>query len=240
MKILAVIPARIGSTRLLEKPLKKINGKEMILWVYEGVKESNKIDEIIVATDSSKIKDVAEKNGYNAVLTSRDHKTGTDRICEVVNLSKVDYDIVINVQGDEPLIKGKDLDKLIKPMIENESIKVATPIQEMSNDFDNPNSVKVVKDKNDFALYFSRSEIPFERGKRDKVYKHIGIYAFRKSFLLNFNKWEQTNLEKSEKLEQLRILENGYKIKVVVWDSYLHGVDTEKDLKIVEKYLKGE
>lgn len=239
MKILAVVPARIGSTRLPEKPLRKINGKEMILWVCNGIKESKLIDDIIVATDSEEIKKIVDSSGYTGKMTSKNHKTGTDRVCEVVEKSTIDYDIVINVQGDEPLIKGKDLDMLIKPMLNNSKINAATPIQQVENGFENPNIVKVVKDINNNALYFSRSQIPFERGKREEVFKHIGIYAFKKDFLLKFNRWEQTPLEKSEKLEQLRIIENGYKIKVVIWDSYLHGVDTEEDIEIVENYMKG-
>ncbi len=241
MKILAVIPARIGSTRLPEKPLIKLNNKEMIRWVFEGTAESKYIDKVIVATDSKKIFNCVENFGGNAMMTSVEHKTGTDRVCEVVEKTNKNYDIVVNVQGDEPLIKGKDLDLLIEPMIKNPDIKLSTPIKKIDKEnIDNSNIVKTVIDRSNFALYFSRSPIPHVRGESAEFYKHIGIYSYRKEFLLKFKNWKQTPLEKAEKLEQLRVLENGYRIKTVKWNSILHGVDTREDVEVVEKYLKGE
>ncbi|TYB30959.1 MAG: 3-deoxy-manno-octulosonate cytidylyltransferase [Candidatus Mcinerneyibacterium aminivorans] len=241
MKILAVVPARLASTRLPEKPLIKLNGKEMIRWVYEGTQKSELIDEVVVATDSDKIVNCVENFGGKALLTSKKHKTGTDRVCEVVEKIGDKYDIIVNVQGDEPLINGRDLDMLIKPMIENSSIKISTPVKKIEKEeAKNKNTVKVVVDNNNFALYFSRESIPFISGENIEYYKHIGIYSFRKEFLLKFKGWKQTPLEKAEKLEQLRVLENGYRIKTVKWNSMLHGVDTEEDVRIVERYLKGD
>ena len=238
MKILAVIPARIGSTRLPEKPLIKLNGKEMIQWVYEGTVESNHIDKVIVATDSKKIFNCVENFGGDAMMTSVNHKTGTDRVCEVVEKTEQDYDIIVNVQGDEPLINGKELDLLIEPMVEDGSIKLSTPIKKLeSAKIEDNNIVKVVIDGDNFALYFSRSPIPYVRGEKTDFYKHIGIYSFRRDFLLKFKDWEQTPLEKAEKLEQLRVLENGYRIKTVMWNSVLHGVDTREDLEKVRAAL---
>lgn len=240
MNILAVIPARLASTRLPEKPLVKLNNKEMIQWVYEGTKNSKYINKAVVATDSKKIVKCVERFAGNALMTSKKHKTGTDRVCEVVEKIGQSYDIIVNVQGDEPLIKGEDLDSLIKPMIENKNIKLSTPIKKMKKEnVKDKNIVKVVVDNNNFALYFSRSPIPFIRGKHINYYKHIGIYSFRREFLLKYKSWKQTPLEKAEKLEQLRILEKGYKIKTVKWNSELHGVDTKEDVKKVESLLKG-
>ncbi len=241
MKIMAVIPSRLASTRLPEKPLHMINGKPMVQWVYEGTKSSTLINTVIVATDDQKIAHCVVGFGGEAMMTSLDHKTGTDRICEVVEKIGNDYDIIVNVQGDEPLINGIDLDSVIQPLIDDPDLMMATPIAAASDaDLSNPNVVKVVTAKNGNALYFSRSAIPFVRGEKPSIYKHIGIYVYRKEFLLRYRTWQQTPCEKSEMLEQLRALENGYTIRTVVWKSILHAVDTAEDVAAVERIMKGE
>ena len=240
MKILAVIPSRLGSTRLPEKPLHNILGKPMIQHVYEGTRKSKLVDRVIVATDSDKIVDVVKEFGGEAMMTSDQHKTGTDRVIEVVESLEEKFDIIVNVQGDEPLVDGTYIDKLLKPLIDEEHL-VSTPIIIAKEDeVDSPNVVKVVVDKTFNALYFSRSKIPFVRGEKPIFYKHVGVYAYKTDFLFCVKNWPQTMLEQSEMLEQLRILENGYKIKTVVWDCFLHGVDTIDDIKVVEEYMKGE
>lgn len=240
-KVLAVIPSRMASTRLPEKPLHMIYGKPMVQWVYEGTAKSNYIHRIVVATDDQRIVDCVHGFGGEAIMTSSSHKTGTDRICEVVENIGGEYDIIVNVQGDEPLIQGKDLDRVITPLIDNTGLMMATPIAvARDTDAQNPNVVKVVVDRNGKALYFSRAAIPFVRGTASEFFKHIGIYVFRKEFLLQFRAWTQTPYEKSEMLEQLRVLENGYAIQTVVWDSVLHAVDTPEDVVEVEKIMKGE
>jgi 3-deoxy-manno-octulosonate cytidylyltransferase (CMP-KDO synthetase) len=238
-KVLAVIPARMASTRLPGKPLHPILGKPMIWWVYEGVKQAAMVDDIIVATDDERIAEVVSSFGGKAMLTSVQHKTGTDRICEVVEKYGKAFDIIVNVQGDEPLIKGASVDDVIWPVADEKAL-VATPVVYASDeDMGNPNAVKVVIDEQGFALYFSRSPVPYVRGESSAFYKHVGIYVFQKDFLMDFASWRQTPLEKSEMLEQLRILEKGYRIKTVQWEDRLHGVDTPEDVAVVEEILKG-
>ena len=239
MKILGVIPSRYKSTRFPGKPLRDLAGKTMLQHVYEGAKNSKIIQKVIVATDSDKIyKTVREFNG-EVVMTSSECKSGTDRVAEAIK--EYDCDIVVNIQGDEPLIKGELIDEAIKPMLDNCKISVSTcgtkiySLQEIHD----PNIVKVVCDKEGFALYFSRSGIPyFLDCKVDFVYKHIGLYVYRKSFLVEFSKMDKTRLEIVEKLEQLRILENGYKIKVVITPYNSIGVDVPEDLNKVKKLLE--
>ncbi len=236
MKILAVIPARYDSTRFPGKPLADIKGKPMIQHVYERVKESKLIDKVIVATDDERIFDVVKSFNGKVVMTSKEHESGTDRICEVIK--KIKCDIVVNVQGDEPGINSKDIDKTIKPLIKNKKINISTLAIRIENDSDltDENKVKVVFDKNNFALYFSRSCIPFDREhtnnvKQSEFYKHIGLYVYTRKFLLRLKKLKPSNLEKLEKLEQLRFLDNGEKIKVVLTDRESLSIDTPSDLK---------
>jgi len=241
IKVLAVIPSRMASTRLPEKPLHMINGKPMIQWVYEGTTKSSLLSRTIVATDDQRIIDCVQGFGGEAMLTSLSHKTGTDRICEVVEKIGDGYDMIVNVQGDEPLIRGSDLDRVIRPMLDDPELVMATPIAKaVEDDSTNPNTVKVVVAQNGKAMYFSRAAIPFIRGEAPVVYKHIGIYVFRKEFLLHYRTWAQTPCEKSEMLEQLRVLENGYAIQTVVWETLLHAVDTPDDVREVERIMKGE
>lgn len=235
--VIGVIPARYASTRFPGKPLADIFGKPMIQRVYENSMKSKLINEIIIATDDKRIFEAATKFRCRAVLTSKKHKSGTDRICEAIE--KIKCDIAVNIQGDEPFINAKNIDKAIAPMLNDDSIKVSTIAikAENSADIRNPNKVKVVFDKNNNALYFSRSVIPSPRNEA-QYYKHIGLYVYRKKFLLEFAKMKRTKLEISEELEQLRILENGYKIKVVEVKEDSISVDTPSDLKKIKIYYK--
>lgn len=240
MKNICVIPARYASTRLPGKPLKDICGKPMICRVFERAKNSKLVDEVIVATDDERIFQAVEKNFGRAMMTRKDHKTGTDRLAEVAEKFP-DAEIIVNVQGDEPLIEPSLIDELISEFVQDKNLQMATVATELTdeNEMKNPNNVKVVIDKNNNALYFSRSLIPYPRNSgKLKVYKHIGIYAYRKSFLLNFAKMDSTELEQTESLEQLRALENGYKIRVIKSDCKFVGVDTEEDLKLVNEIYK--
>ena len=236
MKALCIIPARYSSTRLPGKPLKDICGKPMICRVYERAKLARSVDEVIVATDDERILRAVEFNHGRAMMTRADHKTGTDRLAEVAEKFP-DVDIIVNVQGDEPLIESSLIDELIA-QFDDENLQMATVAVELSDEDEmkNPNNVKVVIDKKNNALYFSRSLIPYPRNVgKSKVFKHIGIYAYRRNFLLEYSKMPSTPLEESESLEQLRALENGYKIRVIKSDCKFIGVDTEEDLKRVNE-----
>jgi 3-deoxy-manno-octulosonate cytidylyltransferase (CMP-KDO synthetase) len=253
MKISAVIPARHGSTRFEGKPLADILGKPMIQYVYERVHQSKLIDEVIVATDDQRISEAVKSFGGKAIMTSPTHSTGTDRVAEVAK--KLKSEIIVNVQGDEPLIKGNIIDKAIRPLLTDDTLQMATLMTRIDEvrDWLNPHIVKVVVDQKNFALYFSRSPIPFPRdlniGRLEshpfgtnrplpkRVFKHIGVYVFRRKFLLRFSKMKPTPLEKLEKLEQLRALENGYPIKITLVDYEPICVDTPEDLQKVIVYL---
>lgn len=239
MKFLGVIPARYGSTRFEGKPLETIHGKTMIEWVYKR-SLSSKLDKVVVATDDDRIAEVVKAFGGEVILTSRDHETGTDRIAEVAKVYK-EFDVIINVQGDEPLIESSMINSLITPFLEEPELKMATLKYKLDNmeDVNNPNIVKVICDKNDYAIYFSRNPIPFPR-KLDisNYYKHIGVYAYKRDFVLDYAKMPQTPLEISESLEQLRVLENAYKIKVLETKHKVLGVDTPEDLIKVIDYVK--
>ena len=238
MKALCIIPARYASTRLPGKPLKDICGKPMICRVYERAKLARSVDEVIVATDDERILRAVESNNGRAMMTRADHKTGTDRLAEVAEKFP-DVDIIVNVQGDEPLIEAGLIDELIA-QFDDENLQMATVAVELDDEDEmkNPNNVKVVIDKKNNALYFSRSLIPYPRNVgKSKVFKHIGIYAYRRNFLLEYAKMPSTPLEESESLEQLRALENGYKIRVIKSDCKFIGVDTEEDLKRVNEIL---
>ena len=243
MRAICVIPARYASTRLPGKPLKDICGKPMIIRVYERAKLAKKISAVIVATDDERIFDAVEKNSGKAMMTRADHKTGTDRLAEVAEKFS-DADLIVNVQGDEPLIEPNLIDELVAEFLADENLQMATVATELSDEGEmkNPNNVKVIFDKNNNALYFSRSLIPYPRNVgKAKVFKHIGIYAYRRDFLLAYAKMEPTPLEQAESLEQLRALENGFKIRVIKSSCRFVGVDTEEDLKLVnEIYRRGE
>jgi 3-deoxy-manno-octulosonate cytidylyltransferase (CMP-KDO synthetase) len=248
--IIAIIPARYGSTRFPGKALVLIKDKPMIQWVYERAKRSTLIGRVIVATDDDRIRAAVESFGGEAIMTSPNHATGTDRIAEVAQ--KVECELVVNVQGDEPLIRPEMIDQAIRPLADDPSIPMGTlckKIDRREEAFD-PNVVKVVFDRNGFALYFSRAPIPWDRdrwsGKSSfadltlgaAMYKHIGLYVFRRDFLLDYARLPQTALEAVEKLEQLRVLELGSRIRITITEHESFGVDIPDDLSKILKRLK--
>ena len=241
MKILGVIPARYASTRFEGKPLKDINGHPMIEWVYKRA-ENAAVDKLVVATDDQRIYDAVKNFGGNVVMTSKEHENGTSRIIEVINDPEYsDFDFVINIQGDEPLIDIKSINLLANNYREEKSeIVTLKKAFRKDEDVSNPNTVKVITDFNCNAIYFSRSVIPYERNLIGdyKYYKHIGIYGYTSNFLNELKNLKEGVLEKIESLEQLRFIENGYKIKVLETDSEVIGVDTEEDLAEVIEYVK--
>jgi 3-deoxy-manno-octulosonate cytidylyltransferase (CMP-KDO synthetase) len=240
MKGLAVIPARLASTRLPRKMLREIAGIPLIGWVYQAVRSSALLDQVIVATDSQEILEVCRRHGWKAQMTSASHRSGTERVHEIANLMAANaYDVYINVQGDEPLVRPDHIAALLDVM-EDSSVQVGTlktpcgPV-----DIDNPNAVKVVTDLDRRALYFSRATIPYNRDGGDPLYfKHLGFYAYRKPALDRFVSLCESQLERSERLEQLRFLENGIAIYVGETPHDTVGVDTEDDLQRVEKILR--
>ncbi len=248
-RILGVIPARFASTRFEGKPLALVGGKEMILCVCKRVTESGLFDKVVVATDSRRIFDVVNTNNYTAIMTDENHACGTDRVEEALNIVEKTYgefDIVVNVQGDEPLIGKEQLQKVISPF-EDEGVQISTLCKmiEDTETLKNPNVVKVVFDYNYYALYFSRSIIPYDRNEtleygiaKGQYYKHIGLYAYRKDVLREIVKLYPSRLERMESLEQLRWLEEGYRIKVEVTEYESIGVDTPEDLEKINKLLE--
>ena len=240
MNILCVIPARYSSTRLPGKPLADIQGKPMIQRVYERAQKALQPSAVLVATDHEEVYRAVENFGGKVMMTSKSHATGTDRLAEVAKAYPA-FDVIINVQGDEPLIEPSIIDDLANAFLEDSQLSMATvmtPIDD--NEKTNPNNVKVITDLAGYALYFSRSLIPYPRVNTENiVYKHIGIYAYQREFLLEYAAMEPTPLEVAESLEQLRALENGYKIKVLKTNFKFVGVDTAEDLiKVNEIYRK--
>lgn len=239
MKVVGIIPARFESTRFPGKPLAKILNKPMIQWVYEGANKSKSLEAIIVATDSQQIYNQVKDFGGEVVLTSKQHLSGTSRVAEVA--TQLDVEVVVNIQGDEPLISPLAIDDAVKPLLENSTIYMSTLKCKITNEDElhNPNVVKVVTSKDGFALYFSRALIPFVSPPYTSyIYKHIGLYAYRKDFLLKLVELLPTKLEQIEKLEQLRVLENGYKIKVIKTNYASIGIDTPQDLEKVSKIVR--
>lgn len=239
MRTLCVIPARYASTRLPGKPLADICGKPMICRVWERARRAEKPERVIVATDDQRIYDAVRKDGGEAMLTRTDHPTGTDRLAEVAQAHGA-VDLIVNVQGDEPLIEPSVIDELIALFEADENLQMATVMTRMEDEEEqkNPNNVKVVVDKLGYALYFSRSLLPYPRAAAAPVYKHIGIYAYRRDFLLHYARLAPTPLEKAESLEQLRALENGYGIRVLETASRFIGVDTPEDLALVNRLYR--
>ena len=239
MKTAAIIPARMGSTRFPGKVLANLGGKPIVQWVWERTKAS-KADEVIIASDSEEVIRAVKAFGGNAQMTSPNHPSGSDRIWEVA--AKLDCDIIINVQGDEPFVEPTVIDRLIDVMQASPAPDMATVVVPATREQigNNPNSPKVVIDVNDYALYFSRSPIPFLRtgGTEMPLYRHWGIYAYSRSALKKFVSLPESPLEKCEKLEQLRALENGMKIKVIKTEFQSIGIDTPEDLESAEKYLQ--
>ena len=241
MKAICVIPARYSSTRLPGKPLKDICGKPMICRVWERASRAASVAEVIVATDDESILQAVEKHSGRAMMTRADHKTGTDRLAEVAEKFP-DADVIVNVQGDEPLIEPALIDALVTEF-GDESLQMATVATELTEpaEMQNPNNVKVVFDRAGNALYFSRSLIPYPRNSgKAAVFKHIGIYAYRRDFLLAYAKMKPTPLEQAESLEQLRALENGFNIRVIKSSCRFVGVDTAEDLELVNEIYRRE
>lgn len=234
LKITAVIPARYASTRFPAKLIQDLGGKPVVVQTYLATVATKLFDEVLVATDHELIYDLLKQHNVNVVMSSTHHESGSDRIAEVIQ--DVDCDVVVNVQGDEPFVSKENLQSLIDVFQNDEQNKVdlASLMFEIK-DVDaihNPNNVKVVVDKNTRALYFSRSPIPFARDGKSYIpyYQHIGVYAYRKKALLDFTKWEMKGLEATEKLEQLRYLEYGKTIQMVLTQHVGIGIDTKEDL----------
>jgi 3-deoxy-manno-octulosonate cytidylyltransferase (CMP-KDO synthetase) len=238
MKAIAVIPARLGSTRLARKALRDLAGIPMVGRVYQGVSASPLLSDVIVATDSEEIMESCLKHGWHARMTSSQHRSGTERVHEVS--SQVAADVYLNVQGDEPLTHSEHVASLLRVM-QDPRVPVGTlktPAADL--DIPNPNAVKVVTDSAGRALYFSRATIPHDRdGMRPRYFKHLGFYAYRKPALDQFVALPESSLEKSERLEQLRFLENGIPIYVGETPYDTVGVDTEEDLRRVEEIIRG-
>ena len=237
MNAIAVIPARLASTRLPRKMLREIGGKPLIGVVYEAVRSSPLLAEVCIATDAEEIMAVCREHGWKAQLTSSTHRSGTERVHEVSGREPAD--VYINVQGDEPLTRPEHIASLLEVM-ENPAAQVGTLMTPAAAvDIPNPNAVKVVTDLNGRALYFSRATIPFDRdGARPAYFKHLGLYAYRKTALDRFVKLPESSLERSERLEQLRFLENGIAIHVGETPHDSLGVDTEQDLQRVIEILR--
>lgn len=239
MKTMCIIPARYDSVRLPGKVLIDINGKPMIQRVYERVSRYEDLDFVIVATDDQRIYDVVKSFNGNVIMTSVHHKNGTERIAEVANLFP-EYEIVVNVQGDEPMITSDAIRILYECMQDDSDVQMATLKVIMDeNDYDNPAAVKVLTDVNNNALYFGRSINPYPRNRDTEyvAYKHIGIYAYTREFLLKYSLLPKLKLESIENLEQLRVLENGYNIRVLPCDYNGISVDTIEDLEKVKSYF---
>ena len=249
MKKIVVIPARLNSTRLPNKVLLDLNGKSVVQRVYQQCKKAQSIDEVYIATDSQKVKEVCSSFTNNIILTDKKHQSGTDRIAEAI--SDIDCDIIINVQGDEPFIEPSLIDKLANSFENSDTIMSSAmhKIQKVE-ELKSPNVVKVTIDKNSNALYFSRSIIPHHRDEWEtllnhhidipvplKFYRHLGIYGYTKDFLIKYSQMEQSYLERLEKLEQLRVLENGYKIKMIETNYNSIGIDTQEDYKMALSLL---
>ncbi|MEK6693460.1 MAG: 3-deoxy-manno-octulosonate cytidylyltransferase [Nitrospirota bacterium] len=244
LKTVAIIPARYNSTRLPGKPLLDILGKPMIQHVWERARKAGKIERVIVATDDEGVYNAVTAFGGEAAMTSKNHLSGTDRVAEVISGFTFETEIIVNVQGDEPMIDPDMIDQVVKLLQNDSRASIGTLCRktEDNKEIMDPNIVKVVFDKEGFALYFSRSPIPYNRDGHGSVsyYKHLGIYSYRRDALLRLSSMNPTPLEKTEKLEQLRALENGFRIKVSETDTDTIGVDTIEDLeKVIRKIKNG-
>lgn len=240
-KTAIIIPARYGSSRLEGKPLLEVNNKPIIQWVYEKAKEVDGVDEVIVATDDERIFNAVEKFGGKVEMTSTEHKCGSDRIKEVADRHP-EFEYIINLQGDEPMIKKENIEAVIDG-VKNHHADISTLIRpiEDKNEVDNPNLVKCVIDNNGFALYFSRSKIPFERKENPiPFFGHIGIYGYRRDALMKMTTSEQTSLEIAESLEQLRALQMGMKIKTAIVKEKPVGIDTIEDYEEFKRLVSNK
>lgn len=244
MNVIGVIPARYSSVRFEGKVLADILGKPMIQHVWERAKQALLLDDLIIACDDERVATIAKEFGAKVVSTAKAHLSGTDRIIEVIN--PLDVKIVINIQGDEPLIHSMMIDTVAQALLDDNTVSMATIMRKIEDlkEINDPNVIKVVVDKNNFALYFSRAAIPF-RAQNSEIpapiyYKHIGLYGYTKDFLFTYKNLPVSNLEKIECLEQLRVLQEGFRIKVIETKYETIGVDTPQDLDKVKKYLKKE
>jgi len=242
MDVIGVIPARYFSKRFEGKVLADIQGKPMLQHVWENAKQSRVLEDLIIACDDERILEAAKGFGAKALLTVKGHASGTDRIIEVVN--PLDVKVVVNIQGDEPLIQPGQIDMVAQALLDDGTVSMATIMKRIENieELSDPHVVKVVTDKNNFALYFSRAAIPY-RAQNSEVatpayYKHIGLYGYTKDFLFTYKNLPASTLEKTECLEQLRVLEDGFRIKVLETKYDTIGVDTRQDLEKVKEYLR--
>ncbi|MEJ5352222.1 MAG: 3-deoxy-manno-octulosonate cytidylyltransferase [Melioribacteraceae bacterium] len=245
--IVGIIPARFASTRLMGKPLADIGGKPMIQHTWENARKSKLLDKVVVAVDDEKVFQVVQSFGAEVYMTPQNVASGSDRIALVAQ-ELPEANIIVNIQGDEPFINGKMIDEAIEPLLFDKKVNVSTLVKRITSveEMKSPSVVKVVFDYNNYALYFSRSPIPYVRDAKTnlekietgEIYKHIGLYVFRKETLLKFTSLRQTDLERIEKLEQLRLLEHGIKIKVVVTEFDSLSIDTPKDLELARKFYE--
>ena len=231
MNIVAVIPARYAATRFPGKLMQMLGKKPIIRHVYDNTVATGLFKDVLIVTDSDIIYKEIKENGGEAIMSKKKHESGSDRIAEAV--AEMNVDIIVNVQGDEPFIKKEPLEKLVR-LFNEPDVQVASLMRRISKEeAGNPNNVKVVTDRSGYALYFSRSIIPYQRDERTNTgyFLHVGVYAYKKDVLMNFTKWPQSSLEKIEKLEQLRYLENGIKIKMAETDYNNIAIDTPEDLE---------
>lgn len=238
-RVIGVIPARYQSTRLAAKMLRKIGGRPLVQHVYEHARQAKRLDDVFVATDHEEIAALVKGFGGKVVMTRVDHLSGTDRIVEAA--SSLSCDVVMNIQGDEPFMSAENMDRLAAAFDDDRNLRFATLCVKSNSesDYTSPNSVKVVFDRHGYALYFSRSSLPHYREKNSFFcYKHLGIYAYRRDALLAWSQLPASWLEASEKLEQLRILESGERMKVFIADHDSFGIDTEEDLKRAEEQIR--
>ncbi len=242
MRTIGIIPARFASTRFPAKVLAQIGGKPMIEHVWLRAQECKNLDDVLIACDHKDVFKVAERFGAKVFLTDSNHPSGTDRIAQAVG--ELEFELVVNIQGDEPFIDPKTVDSLVDLLKNDSQCQMGTVIKEIQDesDFHNPNIVKCVIDSQGYALYFSRAAIPYNRNNSKpaglKQYKHLGLYAYRKNFLLQYKDWPKSILESTEQLEQLRVLEKGYRIKTVVTQSESIAVDTPEDLIKAEQWFE--
>lgn len=236
-----IIPARYGSSRLEGKPLLRANNKPIIQWVWEKASKSKGIDRVIVATDDERIYNACKEFGAEVEMTSTEHKSGSDRIAEVAKRHpEIGY--IINLQGDEPLIEDSNIELVRKGVVEDETADISTLVREIKDmdEVNNPNLVKCIFDVNNFAMYFSRSKIPYERNEgKSKFYGHLGIYGYKREALFKMTSLPQTTYEMAESLEQLRALQNGMKIKIAVVDNVPVGIDTLEDFNKFKTLVEG-
>lgn len=236
-----IIPARYGSSRLEGKPLLRANNKPIIQWVWEKASKCPLVDRVIIATDDERIFNVCKDFGAEVEMTSTEHKSGSDRIAEVAERHpEIAY--IINLQGDEPLIEQANIELVIKGVLEDEKADISTLLREIKDEDEaqNPNLVKCVFDVDNYAMYFSRSKIPYERNAgKSKIYGHLGIYGYKREALFKMTKLPQTSYEQAESLEQLRVLQNGMKIKVAVVDNIPVGIDTLEDFEKFKRMVEG-